>query len=95
MYMIFMRRISQYSKHATIYMMWLSLVLVLFGILLILMPELLAYFISFLLILAGVILFFMALRIKQIEQKVTGRVEEVSENIKNSVDNIHDTFRSF
>jgi uncharacterized membrane protein HdeD (DUF308 family) len=93
--MMFMSRLGRYSKNAYMSMVLLGAVLVLFGFLLLIMPELLAYLISFFFIIAGIIVLSMGWRLRQTERKIRSKVENVGDTIRGQINHIKDTFDGF
>ena len=93
--MMFFSKINQYSKNAYQSMIVLGLALVIFGILLLVYPELLAYLISFFFILVGIIVLTMGWRVYLTQKKFKSKVEYVNDTIKDQVNNIKGTFDNF
>lgn len=90
-----MRQFGKLGRNAYLYLTTLGIALLIFGVLLLIMPELLAYLISFFFIFVGLILVSFGWKIRRAEQNIRHTVEEVGDVLKEKATSFKDTFDQF
>ena len=85
-----LRAYHKYMSYFYLYLVGSGLALILFGILFIVMPELLAYLVSFFFILLGVMSLVFAMRVKATERRVRKKINEMSSRAQGKWDDFRD-----
>ncbi|MEK7584318.1 MAG: DUF308 domain-containing protein [Patescibacteria group bacterium] len=87
--------IGHYTTYFYLYLVATGIALIVFGILFLTWPELLAYLVSFFFVLLGVTSLIIAWRVRQFEKNVKKKMESVADTIHDTMNNITDKFDAF
>jgi hypothetical protein len=82
------------SNYAVLYLAVTGIALILFGILFLIMPELLAYLVSFFFLFLGLVSIGLALRIRATEKKIRKNLDSMTDSIRGASDIFSDPFKN-